>query len=247
MSDSTNHQAIKILPLRAYAQFYFFEEERSERYVEYQLQAPHLSAEQIVLQVNLDLDTPPYQVYSVVSNSSSLLALVNKHSCLPYDYRPADLDTVGEVLLRYEAALWLEQLVADAAADGVTLNPISGYRDASYQDSLYSGYVDSVGVEWADAQSAQGGFSEHQTGLAVDFSPTTAEFYNSPAAYWLEDNAYRYGFIIRYPDAGSDLTLYIYEPWHIRYVGTKVSSYMHDHNIVTFEEYYIKYILNSRS
>jgi len=245
VSESVDNREARSLPMQAYAQFYFFEEDRAQRYMHYQVVSPHLTPEQIVLQVNLDLDRTPYEFNTNVAKPDSFLALVNKHFCLPYEYYPYDLYGVGEVLMRYEAALWLEQLIAAAATDGIDLNPVSGFRDASYQESLYNEYVSSVGIDWANAQSAQAGFSEHQTGLAVDFSPADYGFYDTPKAFWLEEHAYEYGFIIRYPEDSNDITLYMHEPWHVRYVGTKVSTFMHDHSISSFEEYYIKYIRHS--
>jgi len=241
-NTATDEQNSSQEALQLMSQFYFFDEDRSQRYVDYYAANPDLTPEQVVIRVDLDLDTTPYEVSSPVTDPDSFQVLVNKHFYLPDDFAPTDLVSVGDISLRYQAALYLQQLMDDAEADGVTLTPASGYRDASYQESLYNGYVDTLGADDANAQSAQPGYSEHETGLAVDFSPTNYQFYDSPQATWLEENAYRYGFIVRYTEENSDITLYIHEPWHIRYVGTEVSTFMHDNNIGSLEEYYVKYI-----
>jgi len=232
------------LPLQAYTQHYFFEGERSQRYKECYASNPALTVEQAIVLVNLDLDSTAYEVASPVPDPDSFLVLVNKHHYLPYDYCPPDLDSVGDgdILLRYEAALYLEQLIASALEDGVFLSPGSGFRYATEQEALYNGYVSSLGAEWADAQSARPGFSEHQTGLAVDFRPANSEFYNTPEAHWLEEHAHHFGFIIRYTEENSNVTLFIHEPWHIRYVGVEVANFMHDNAIGSYEEYYVKYV-----
>ncbi|MDR1087872.1 MAG: M15 family metallopeptidase [Coriobacteriales bacterium] len=196
----------------------------------------------MVIRVNVDLDTVDYEVVSPASDVSVINTLVSKHYSLPYEYEPADLAYYGELRIKSEAIGPLEQLIADASAEGVDLLPTSGYRSAATQETLYDGYVASFGLEVAEAQSARPGFSEHQTGWAIDFSPTNYLFYDTPQAYWLAENAYRYGFIVRYTAENTDMTLYIHEPWHIRYVGSQVSNYLHDNNIASFEEYWVKYV-----
>ncbi|MDR2035319.1 MAG: M15 family metallopeptidase [Coriobacteriales bacterium] len=233
--------------LKQLSDYYFFEEERSQRYLEYLVVYPNMAPEEVIVQVNLDLDTIPYTDSTPVTNPESLLVLTNKHNYLPRSYEPADLVSVGDILIRSEAAGPLQQLVAAAWDDGVSLYLSSGVRDAAYQEVLYNNLVNSIGVKWADLQSARPGYSEHQTGWAVDFSPSNYQFYETPAAYWIEENAYKYGFIVRYTEENDKMTLYIHEPWHIRYVGSEVAQFMHDNEIGSFEEYWVRYIQHTPS
>ena len=232
---------------QSFAQYYFYEEERSERYLKYQIANPDLTPEQVVVRVNVDLDSEAYEITTPVSDPNSLLALVSKHFYLPSDYEPTDLVRFGEAEIRSEAAQPLEQLLAAASGDGVSLLPASGFRTASRQDDLYSGYHNSLGQELADIQSARAGFSEHQTGYVIDFNPTNYLFYDTPQAHWLEENAHTYGFIVRFTEENSDITLYIHEPWHLRYVGVEIANFMKENNIGSFEEYWVKYVQHSPS
>ena len=123
---------------------------------------------------------------------------------------------------------------------------MSSYRSYDYQVNLYNNYVKSDGKDAADTYSARPGFSEHQTGLAVDIYnkelPYTS-FEETKEFEWMQKNAYKYGFILRFPKDKVNITGYQYEAWHYRYVGKKAAKYIHDHNI-TLEEYYIKKVEN---
>lgn len=95
----------------------------------------------------------------------------------------------------------------------------------------------SDGKQMADKYVAKAGFSEHQTGLAIDLTNEDRYFVKGTnEAEWLENNCYKYGFIIRYPEGKESITGVAYEPWHIRYVGEEVSRYIYENNI-TLEEY----------
>jgi D-alanyl-D-alanine carboxypeptidase len=134
-------------------------------------------------------------------------------------------------------------MVSEAKISGITFNLQSGYRAYSLQVSLYNGYVKSQGQTVADRQSARPGHSEHQTGLAADLGGATQPgcdveqcYADTPEGKWLAANGYKYGFIIRYPADKESVTGYMYEPWHIRYVGTEISTKMHHDNVATLEE-----------
>lgn len=230
------------LAFEAYKVFYFYEESRSSRYLAYHQSYPELSDEQVVWRVNVDLDLTAYEAATEVADPEALDALVSKHFVLPSAYEPQDMVSFGSQLIRADVAAPLEQLIVDAQAAGVSLSVSSGYRSFALQDSLYWGYVGSVGYDLAEMQSAHGGHSEHQTGRAIDFGPTGYDFYNTPQQYWLEENAWRYGFIVRYQTGIEDITLYLHEPWHIRYVGLDISTTMYENGIRSFEEYWVKYV-----
>lgn len=188
------------------------------------------------------------------TDSSSIWVIVNKkHQLSPKDYVPSDLvfpsvaaRVPGDetMKMRSDAAKALESLFAGAKGAGLKLMISSAYRSYYNQLALYNSYVKSMGQAATDTQSARAGYSEHQTGLAVDVEPSTRKcevdpcFADTPEGKWLAANAYKYGFIIRYPDGKEDTTGYIYEPWHIRYVGTDLSTEMKNESVTTLEDFF---------
>ena len=125
-----------------------------------------------------------------------------------------------------------------AAADGLQIWICSGFRNYSYQSTLYWNYVARDGSQWsADRYSARPGFSEHQSGYAIDVNQASRYFNGSPVAVWLEKNCWKYGFIIRYPLGKENVTGYNYESWHCRYVGKEKAKRLTESGL-TIEEYY---------
>jgi D-alanyl-D-alanine carboxypeptidase len=190
-----------------------------------------------------------------LTDPNSIWVVVNKIRPLqPEDYAPADLvipniplrgsASNGEMHVRQVAATAVERMTADAKAQGINFMLASGYRSYSLQVSVYGSEVKSYGQAKADSESARPGFSEHQTGLAIDLEDAgrTCEvadcFANLPEGKWLAANAYKYGFLLRYPQDKQSVTGYRYEPWHIRYIGTDLSNEMHKDNIQTLEEFF---------
>lgn len=191
---------------------------------------------------------------NVIQNSTNVMALVNKEFYLPEEYIPEDLVrpdvefSFGEVeieksLMRKEAAESLENMFTNAAENGIELYAVSGYRSYSRQKSLFEAEINRVGIEKAEQAVAIPGASEHQSGLAMDISSRSNKFYLNEAfadtteGKWLKENAHRFGFILRYPKEKIDITNYVYEPWHFRYVGVKAATIMYEHNW-TLEEYF---------
>jgi D-alanyl-D-alanine carboxypeptidase len=186
--------------------------------------------------------------------ASSIWVVVNKLNPLnPKDYVPADLVVPSVPLrvpgnqtmqLRRVAAVAMEQMFAAAKGQGINLMLASGYRSYSYQTTLYNGYVATQGQAVADAQSARPGYSEHQTGLAADVEPLSRNceveqcFATTPEGIWLAKNSYKFGFIIRYPQNGQNITGYEYEPWHIRYIGIPAATEMHNEGVTTLEQFF---------
>lgn len=145
-----------------------------------------------------------------------------------FDRNPLDKDA-------YQA--WLE-MKSDAAALNLNLWAQSGYRSYNYQKDLYEGYVNKKGKEAADKSSARPGASEHQTGLAFDLNTITTSFKDTEEGKWVNNNCYLYGYIIRYPEGKTNETGYIFEPWHIRYVGKELAKKLYNNgNWITLEEY----------
>lgn len=163
------------------------------------------------------------------------LVLVNKQIALPENYKPSDLvpaqiDFVSTAsgerkMMRAEAARAIEALMLGAKADGMDLKGTSAFRSYAYQVQLFNAYVARDGKEEAMKYSAQPGHSEHQSGLAIDVSSASVNYQltqslgQTTEGKWLADHAHEYGFIIRYPRQFEAETGYMYEPWHLRYIG----------------------------
>ena len=143
------------------------------------------------------------------------ILIANKTYALPSTYNPG-VDPVANAAL--------QELFAAAKNDGLNLFVKSGFRSYATQKSLYNNYVNRDGVAAADRYSARPGHSEHQTGLAFDINKASSSFTGSPEAIWLAENCYKYGFIIRYPEGKEAITGYMYESWHIRYLGVETAT-----------------------
>ena len=189
------------------------------------------------------------------TDPTSIWVVVDKIRPIPdaENYVPPDLVSTPDGIpnshghpLRQGTTDAIVDLFAAAKADaGFQLVIASGYRTYAGQQFAYNGYLSSLGQAGADATSARPGFSEHQTGMAVDILDTAsgcgvegACFGNAPAGQWLAANAWRYGFILRYPEDKTPVTGYEYEPWHFRYVGTELAAEMHRTGVSTLEEFF---------
>ena len=141
--------------------------------------------------------------------------IANKTYALPSDYAPG---------IDAEAYDRLLTMINDAANQGISLWLISGYRSYWDQNTIYNNYVARDGQAAADRYSARPGHSEHQTGLAFDLNSLYQSFGDTEEGIWLAENCHRYGFIIRYPREKEHITGYMYEPWHVRYVGREMAQ-----------------------
>lgn len=158
------------------------------------------------------------------------ILIANKTYQLPSTYNPNGL------LVDFMNPF--NQMVNDALKENINLKIVSGYRSYSTQDRIYSNYVKKDGQIKADTYSARPGHSEHQTGLAADINSLDQSFINTREGIWLNSHCYQYGFIIRYPKGKESITGYIYEPWHIRYVGKELATKLYNNgNWITLEEY----------
>lgn len=188
-------------------------------------------------------------VYDITS-ASSLTVVVTKHRPLaPISYEPADLVTVGAVpggagqQMRTEAAAAMTRMYEAANAAGAPFSILTAYRSYGFQQGVYGSTVRASGVAAADRRVARPGYSEHQTGLTADINDVPANklrqtFGASAAGTWVREHAHEYGFIVSYPEGSEAVTGYLYEPWHIRYVGAAVSADMHDTGVETLQEYF---------
>lgn len=175
----------------------------------------------------------------LANTDPELLKKYSKVYFLNENYTPAHLATIPQTMdysntkqeqYLTEALPYLENMIAAAKADGVTIYVASAYRSFGTQSALKSEYTVQYG-EGANTFSADQGYSEHQLGTAVDLITTgmngeLTQSFDATAAYtWLQNNAYKYGFEMSYPKGNS---YYVYEPWHWRFVGVQLATYLHD-------------------
>lgn len=186
-----------------------------------------------------------------IDDPASIWVVANKLRPLdPKNYAAPDLVSTP---VKYVNTPTLRQVAADAvvamfaayrAESGKELQIQSAYRSYDVQVNVYNGWVAQLGQEGADLTSARPGHSEHQTGLALDISSVPAVcaldqcFADTPEGKWLAANAYKWGFILRYPNGKTNITGYEFEPWHYRYVGVDLATAMHDTGIPTLEQFF---------
>jgi len=238
--------------LKEYLEYDNFNINYLERYIDYRNNNKTLDFNNIIKNVNMNLDKAFYTDPKIIDKTDDMLILVNKYNKLPDDYEPKNLEkinskcTTKELLLNSEARKKFELMCTDIKSLGMNLRAISTYRTKDYQNTLYTNYSNKNGKSAADTFSARPRFSEHETGLALDVmggNTTYTEFHTTNEFKWVKENAYNYGFIIRYPKDKENITGYKYESWHLRYVGIEVAKYIYE-NDITFEEYYEKFLLN---
>jgi D-alanyl-D-alanine carboxypeptidase len=164
---------------------------------------------------------------------------VNPQSFVPSDLVDANVPAVFTSTLREPAARAVEAMFAAFTAEtGESLRLQSAFRSYETQISVYANN------NYDDTQSARPGFSEHQTGLAMDISPVSGEcaldecFATTVGGQWLAANAWQYGFLLRYPSGLTPITGYAFEPWHYRFIGTELATEMHLTGVQTLEEFF---------
>lgn len=223
-----------------------YKEENKKRYIKYGKNNEELSMEEVVKRVNINLDINFYEDIEEALNKNTNLVLVNKHYYLDKNYIPNNLLLVDykytsgiKVYAQKEAKEKFEEMSTDASVVGLTIKTISAYRSYEYQEKLYEQYLLNDPQEIVDTYSARKGHSEHQTGLSFDVynvvKPYTS-FGDTKEYEWVKINAHKYGFIIRYTKDNEYITGYKDEPWHLRYVGVDVATYIYE-NDITLEEY----------
>lgn len=170
--------------------------------------------------------------------------IVNKTYSVKEDYQPQNPEEpVTEErcinCLEKEVMSAFQLMKSDATSVGLNIYIASGYRGYTYQEKLYNNYTAVSGTEQADTYSARPGHSEHQTGLCFDLNSVDDSFANTDEGRWINENAYLYGFIIRYPKGKENITGYQYESWHLRYVGKDLAEKLYNNgDWLTIEEYY---------
>ncbi len=165
--------------------------------------------------VTAKIDAPePVEIDGVTYVGGILL--VNKEYSLPKTYGSGLSDKVTEAV---------REMRKDS---GFSMQIISGYRSYATQQATFANWCARYGEATARTLSAEPGHSEHQTGLAADITSIYTVYADTEEGKWLAENCYKYGCIIRYPKGKTDITGYIYEPWHIRYLGKSTAKLVHD-------------------
>ena len=176
--------------------------------------------------------------------------LVDWNLSVGKEYAPPDLvsiynaDVTGGGLIRRVAFDDLAEMAAAARKAGVPLGSVSAYRGYKQQVKLFNGYAGWTGTKYTNFDdaitfSARPGHSEHQLGLVIDFAAagsTTFVNETTGTGKWLAKNAWKYGWLMSYPDGKDALVCYHYEPWHYRYVGRDIAKKIHDGGL-TIREY----------
>jgi D-alanyl-D-alanine carboxypeptidase len=164
-----------------------------------------------------------------------LRRLVDKNHPLPEGYEPEDLVELrpgayeagrNGLMLRRAAAEALETMAAAARSQGIILVASSAYRSYNYQVQVYNRIVGELGREAADRESSRPGYSQHQTGLALDFGSIDDSFAETRAGRWVLENGSRFGWSLSFPDGYEDITGYRWESWHYRYVGEDLAAFI---------------------
>ena len=233
----------KVVYLDEYFEYSFARIRLYDRYLAYSDESGE-NAYNTIVYVNLGIDKEEYnEPYLVTKFSKDVL--INKHFSLNKNFVPDNLVTISSedsvdegIKLNGEAYRAFKQMKSDMNKEGLDVLINEGYRSYSDQEELCDYYRNLYGDNYVSKYVALPGFSEHQTGLAIDLSSTsTRTFSNSKEYKWMLDNSYRYGFILRYDSRLITETQFNSEPWHFRYVGSDISNYIHEH-YMSYEEYY---------
>lgn len=183
------------------------------------------------------------------TDDGDLFVLVNKEYHVSADYRPTDmvkvdgsLSTNQNLEIKKDAYDAYLAMLNDAKAAGLSFAICSAYRSYDTQKAIYENGVSTYGEDYAAKLYAKPGRSEHHTGYAIDITSQSMNwglaqnFADYPEGAWIDEHCAEYGFILRYLKGKEDITGYMYEPWHIRYVGKEAARYITDHGL-TLEEY----------
>ncbi len=258
LKNKTNDEFLEYLLTVEYDKMYldiikekYYIKDLIKDYVNYYNDNLNDKSDKIVTLVNTGADKEWYSNIKTTDISKDILMINNKTYKLPDDYEPDDLVDVknwyaygNNPKLRKEAYEKFIEMFNKAKEEKLTIIINSSYRSYKYQEDLYNSYLTQNGKSATDAYAARPGHSEHQTGLTIDVTTYGANgdtFDKTDEFKWLQDNAYKYGFILRYPKGKEYITGYKYESWHYRYVGVDAATTIHD-NDITFDEYYAYYI-----
>ena len=220
------------------------------KYLDYKSKNKDDTFTHIVAIVNTEADVEWLDNEKETDTSKNELMLVNRLYGLSKDYEPDDIIDVtvsisySGVKISKSILSNIEELISAAKDEGYIFVLSDGYRSYADQEKMFNNYKNSYGYEEADKNVARPGHSEYQTGISFQIVPYNKVFdkpRESKEYLWLKDNAYKYGFIFRYPEDKKDITLFDSYTWRLRYVGTDVASIIKNEKIC-FEEYYAYFV-----
>ncbi len=239
-----DHELIK--DITKYMEYDYFKSENLYRYIDYY----YGDYKDAVVMVNIGLDKEYYEDVNIITEFSEDM-LANKYNQLSEDFEPKNLSLIkssctktgsGNQYLSKVAQVAFEEMCDAALDDGMHILANSAYRSYSDQQQTYNTYLNLYGQNYVDNYVAVPGYSEHQTGLALDVAARDYNtFKTSPEYTWMLENSYKYGFILRYRQDRESITGYKNEAWHFRYVGVEAATYITENNL-TYEEYYVMFI-----
>jgi D-alanyl-D-alanine carboxypeptidase len=220
------------------------------KYLEYKKENKDDSSNDIVAIINTEANVEWIDETRYTDTTKNELMLVNRLYGLKNDYEPEDIIDVSVQYaysgVRISSSILdpLMEMIDDAKEYGYTLVLSDGYRSYKEQESLFNNFKNSYGESEADEYVARAGHSEYQTGLSFDISPYNKVYDNpkeSEEFIWLQENAYKYGFIFRFSEEKENLTLFNASVWRLRYVGVSAATLIYNEKIC-FEEYYAYFV-----
>lgn len=257
IEDKFNDEELDLLLTKEYnpnlAKFLsekYYIHDNLDRYINYAKENKKLDPKKVISLVNVNRDKEFYEDTKKANIKDEELIFVNKYYYLDKEYTPKNIIktsssySYADNSLNETAFNAFKTLSDNAKKEGHTIVINSSYRDYESQEDIWETRKSLYGTKKADEYAARPGYSEHQTGYAIDVSDFYDEndtFGDTESFNWMKDNCYKYGFILRYPEDKEDITGFNYEPWHYRYVGTTIAEYIYNNNI-TFDEYYAYYL-----
>lgn len=247
VNNEKNNYIIDLLKEKYFMEKYLYE------YLDYKKDNKKKSYSDVVAIVNVRANKEWYDKDTVKPTNLDMgnLILVNKFNYLDSSFVPTDITNINLSFAYSTNSVTKDcndayiTMASKAKEDGIVLLVNSSYRNYERQESVYKEFYYSKGVNYADQYAARAGYSEHQTGLAIDVftngASTTDTFEESDAYKWLQDHAHEYGFILRYPKDKEYLTGYSYESWHYRYLGVETATKVYESGL-TYDEYYAYYL-----
>lgn len=245
MMDKLNEDEIEFFVNREYNEYLpkvlnndYYIPNHLQKYLE--LCKSNKDIDDVIAIINTGSDKDFYTFTKEVTNLSNSM-LVNKFNYLPADYAPTDIESIRTMYaysghsIKSEVYDQFIKMWKDAQNEGLSLIINSSYRTFEEQNKIYNSYNDDY--------ASRPGFSEHQTGLALDIVKpgySGSSFESTDEFRWLKNNAYKYGFILRYPKNKEHITGYEYESWHYRYLGVDLATKVYQSGL-TYEEYYAYY------
>ena len=245
LTEEKNEKLINILNEK------YFLIKNLDNYLTYSEKNPETSLSEVVSLVNVHRDRDYYDNMEETDTAKGNTMLVNKYNALSKDYEVENLTSISKTYsygdnkkLNKEAYDAFINLAEDAKKEGYTILIVSSYRTYKDQEDVWKDYKASFGTKKADAYAARAGSSEHETGLAIDvadYYDKNDKFEDTESFQWMQTNAHKYGYILRYPKGKENITGYSYEAWHYRYVGIDTATKVYNEGI-TYDEYYEYYL-----